>query len=822
MEKCLSAAFVATLIFAVASIQCVKGETFYIVTTPGSPFCNGSGSEYGSGAMAGSGDGQQCLTLQQFVTKFISNELSSTNLTLEMEPGEHILDSNLTMTTVVSFAMMSETATVNCTSPNYRYFELYNLENVFISGITFIDCGWLRVFNTGHFRFENSSFREYDHGGRYSLELDSVTEIAIIGSTFVQSRYSGQLFVGNCSMIHIQECTFSHLTAFERVIYSLNSTTLIIDSSTFEKITLDEWNDRGTAVEIVNNKENVTITNCDFINNSIGNRSETQGLFSVDGHGSIVIYGNRFTQNTGRVLNIISVNETIIDQNSFVNNTGPGAALNINAKSVPLEISRNNFTRNIDGAINLLVSDSSVTVSNCTFSSNTKNENGGAAMTVYEHDDDYRYGSNELKISYSWFLNNSANINGSGGALHIRVDSPWSEVTINTSLFSNNQAPQAGAVYIDAAANCTFGIVMTAFDHNMATNGQAGAVTIEGEVQQLVFLLNSTFVSNTAPQSCAGAVYIGAADTLMMGSTFSYNLAQSCGALALNSGRIEVIESYFLSNRAVTNGGVICISADMNNVSISTGSFLFNHAEGNGGVMIIEPPANEHYGNKSIHCMIDGSSYFDRNTAGSQGGVFATFARSDFFILSSSFYNSQAGIEGGVMYVKDTNSSVHILFDSQFNFNSAVNRGGVISINGSSLFIEDYQILNNSAAMGAVISACNSNVSIFPFGSLYQYNDPNSPNCLLYDIAKNQPTTAVTTPTIPPTRAYRHSSANIAVVIAVPIVCPLGLALIVAAALAFAYWKGYLKCKKSVSVGRHGVKKSETDDPDLAPLMGNA
>ena len=69
--------------------------------------------------------------------------------------------------------------------------------------------------------------------------------------------------------------------------------------------------------------------------------------------------------------------------------------------------------------------------------------------------------------------------------------------------------------------------------------------------------------------------------------------------------------------------------------------------------------------------------------------MLATFSRSEFY---SSFFNNQARIEGGVMYVRDTNSLVSILFDNQLGFNRAVKRGGVISINGSSLVIGDYHL----------------------------------------------------------------------------------------------------------------------------------
>ena len=94
--------------------------------------------------------------------------------------------------------------------------------------------------------------------------------------------------------------------------------------------------------------------------------------------------------------------------------------------------------------------------------------------------------------------------------------------------------------------------------------------------------------------------------------------------------------------------------------------------------------------------------------------------------------------------------------------------------------------------MGAVISACDSDVGFFPFDTLYQHSDPYFPNCQLYDEVEYQPTAAVTTPTIPPTRA----NTGIAVAVAVPIAYLLGLALFVSAVLAFAYWRGDLKCKK--------------------------
>ena len=115
--------------------------------------------------------------------------------------------------------------------------------------------------------------------------------------------------------------------------------------------------------------------------------------------------------------------------------------------------------------------------------------------------------------------------------------------------------------------------------------------------------------------------------------------------------------------------------------------------------------------------------------------------------------------------------------------------------------------------MGAVISACSSNVN-FPLTHSTSITIQISQTVFFtMCVIENEPST-VTTPTIPPTRA-QHLDAGIAVAIVVPIVCFLVFATIITAALSYAYCQ---KCKKSVGIG---FKKLETDDPDLAPLMGN-
>ena len=205
------------------------------------------------------------------------------------------------------------------------------------------------------------------------------------------------------------------------------------------------------------------------------------------------------------------------------------------------------------------------------------------------------------------------------------------------------------------------------------------------------------------------------------------------------------------------------------------------------------------------------------------------FIRSKFEIASTSFLNNRAGIEGGVMFVKGAYSSVNILQESRLGFNSATERGGVISINNSRVYIGDTHVFNNSADMGAVISACNSFVSSYPSDLLSRADNPDFPNCAFYVATKDRPSPLVTTQhhavvttavTVPPTRAKNSSRTDIGIAVGIPIVCLLGLALFAVAILVIVCWRRHLKCKKLASIGRYGVKRS--GDPDLAPLMENA
>lgn len=124
-------------------------------------------------------------------------------------------------------------------------------------------------------------------------------------------------------------------------------------------------------------------------------------------------------------------------------------------------------------------------------------------------------------------------------------------------------------------------------------------------------------------------------------------------------------------------------------------------------------------------------SSFVSNSADSNGGVMYTGINpATYTVQLSSFLNNTAGGDGGAMFVGRANSRVSIN-RSSCGSNSAINRGGAISIVGSSLMISETNIHNNSATLGAAISACNSAVDVS--SDLVSSIDDTAPVCTLYD-----------------------------------------------------------------------------------------
>ena len=158
-------------------------------------------------------------------------------------------------------------------------------------------------------------------------------------------------------------------------------------------------------------------------------------------------------------------------------------------------------------------------------------------------------------------------------------------------------------------------------------------------------------------------------------------------------------------------------------INIINSVFKHNFANYHAGVFYIDESVTT----------VDGS-LFVNNSAAVDGGVFYTYVHaSDYIIRRSQFSENTAGDDGGIVFIGRLNSFVSI-DESIFDFNSAVDRGGVIALIASSIFMEINRtnVFNNTAEYGGVMSACNSQVTLFD-DYLFVTVDPLLSFCKLYE-----------------------------------------------------------------------------------------
>ena len=457
------------------------------------------------------------------------------------------------------------------------------------------------------------------------------------------------------------------------------------------------------------------VRNTTFVRNTIANVLHGTALL-VYGSYSKTVYAtiNQCIFDTSMYLN--SANTNILNSKfngDRISNTQDRA---IYVKRGELTITNTHFSdysASNGGAVYVYSETRRVSITDSYFYNNTAGSNGGAVYVSSK--------TREVAITGSYFYNNTAGSNG--GAVY--VFSETRGVAITDSYFHNNRAgSNGGAVYVFSE---TRGVAITdSYFHNNRAGSNGGAVHVSGSN---IRVSGTVFTNNTASIGGGGAIYSNAryANISLTNNTFSHNTAIYCGALDVDEfyhPSVNFTANTFTHNRAVgtlagnDGGGVICIRNA--SVFIFDNNFSHNSAAGNAGVLRV--------GESEVtveRCV------FDNNTAGDDGGVFHTyFYPTTYTITHSTFTNNQAGGDGGVMYVGRADSRVTI-HQSTFNSNSAAERGGVIAIVGSTLNINRASVFENYAELGAVVSACNSNISISN-PEIPATQDLVHPSCLLY------------------------------------------------------------------------------------------
>ena len=443
------------LLLLLNAVQYSSCERLNIVPSPDSP-CPGEFT------------GEPCLTLQQYV----SNPSLSSNITFELHPGNHSLNSQLRVQNINSIIMRANnSATVACGQQRF-YFN--QLQQVHISGITFVGCR-MNLEYVRNVIFERSvTFNS-------RMELWYVTNATFERSSFLDASgcYSGgAALYSRYSSVLIRQCIISNNRVYRGAIHGYRST-FVIEQSTFRdnyphscnsdtyggaiyqydgnlNILNSNFSDNSVATAggaIYFDGNNITITNSSFINNK-AIAGGGGAIHSVRRYTNITLVNNTFINKTAAYCGVMEVAEFYHDNvnitgNTFVynravrqisGNNGGGVICIRNASILLLD---NTFSHNSaagDAGV-IQVDESDVIIERSIFSNNTAGGNGGVLHTYFY--------PTVYTIIDSFFTNNRAG--GDGGVMY--VGRAGSHVTISQSIFSFNNATERGGVIAIIGSN---------------------------------------------------------------------------------------------------------------------------------------------------------------------------------------------------------------------------------------------------------------------------------------------------------------------------------------------------------------------------------
>ena len=334
-----------------------------------------------------------------------------------------------------------------------------------------------------------------------------------------------------------------------------------------------------------------TISDCNFINNTADNGAAYELGDDNNGVSSASVDSCTFINNTaatmgGAVFNNgeLVVSDSVFDSNDIVNRGSAsvdyGGAAIYNWKEGTLKVTNSNFTNNIK---------------------NYKNGDNlvGAITTI-----------GNATVSGSNFVNNSGRWGGAISATGAELRKNSSTLTVSNTIFKDNSALYAGAVYIWGSnyniADCVFDNNTAFGKGNMTPNNNNGGALVVSQVSRFNEPITGT----------------------ISGSKFTNNKAQYGGAAYFNKGFVTITDSVFENNIATAEGGAVGFShASVKDlvVSINNSSFVGNKAPVAGAIFT------------NVDSKITNSNFIN-NSAAKIGGAICNV--NDLTVENSKFVNN--------------------------------------------------------------------------------------------------------------------------------------------------------------------------------------
>ena len=485
--------FLFAVLFISSTIQLSSCERFNIVPSPNST-CPGEFT------------GEPCFTLQQYV----ANPSLSSNIMFELHPGNHHLDSRLSLSNISTFSVRANTsATVTCNQQLQLTFNapfsFYRLQQIHVSGITFVGCR-MELYYITNATFERNSFVNWTYTccsgsstaaplfARYSSVLIRLCTIS--NNSMINGAIYGELstFIIEQTTFRINKYPKNTCCRNSGGAISLSGGSMDILNSNFSSNLASDYDGHGGA--IFTSRAKVTIIGTYFSDNSAGIRSGHGGAVYFSG-GVVTITKTYFSDNravsgSGAAV-YFDVGNVTVSNSTFINNTasaGGGGAIYSARRYTNISLVNNIFSHNTAAYCGVMdVAEFyhyHVNIIGNTFIYNRavqriSGNNGGGVICVRNA---------SILVLDNNFSHNSA----AGDAGVIQVDE--SDIIIQRSIFSNNTAGGNGGVLHTYFYPTRYTIIDSSFTNNQA--GGDGGVMYVGRAGSYVTVSQGTFGFNSA------------------------------------------------------------------------------------------------------------------------------------------------------------------------------------------------------------------------------------------------------------------------------------------------------------------------------------
>ena len=655
----------------------------------------------------------QCITLSQYVLNSNTSEYNSTNTTLTLVPGVHILDREFAISGHVEINLVADFGSslndswiIQCS--NVGHFMFKDITSVSMRSITVVGCENNSFMTIGEFTLETSTFLGHNTSAT-GLLIQHVDRMRIIACNFTSNNgreeqtrektatvsrlltiKAGGVLTAKDSKIIIENSRFEN-NSVSRPAVDVNKSLAVggviyleggrceFYSCMFTNNTTDDWggviySSNGAIIKLYDSiaignfadtggfaviySSMIFINNCVFVSN-IANTS--CGVLSANTWCSVSINNSTFTDNQAYlragVIGAEHFSAVHLNSSTFYRNK-------VLPKSKPYPPVNKVINFQYSGGVLAISTNSSVKIEQCTFSSNLARFFGGVIAAAYYLN---------VQINSSSFYDNLAGYYG--GVLVIQSSS---KVDIYDSVFVSNRAEcSGGVIFASIDANVTI------YDSRFANN-KAGKVMYDALIGSGGVLL---------------AHHIST--VILERNIFSNNTSVNGGAMCsfINT-TIIVKNCSFINNSAEDGGGVGAF--EKNNVTITSSLFQFNFANRSGGVMYL-----------NISTLAIYHSEFSSNRARVNGGCLYVQS-SEVTMENSTVLNSIANFGGGIHCHNEPrqhNSANIELRDMNFLYNRVCGIGGVIMLSSCNLISRGYLHLQHNHGIG-VLYAMQSVVRI--------------------------------------------------------------------------------------------------------------